>query len=346
MSVIITILAAVFIFGVIILVHELGHFLAARYSKIKVNEFAIGMGPAIFKRERKGTLYAIRLFPIGGFCSMEGENEDSEDEHAFSNAPIGKRILVIVSGAILNLLLGFIVIVILTATNKLIPTRTIHSFSEDSVTQASGLRVGDTLVAINGRNLYCSDDIFYELMRIKGSHTDVTVIRDNKRIQLKGIEFAVTETDTGVNDIKQDFYLVGISEKNILNVTKEALLNTVSITRLIFVSLLDLITGNIPINQVSGPVGIIDVIGQAARVSFSSLLYILSIITINLGAMNILPFPALDGGRLLILLIELFTKKRMNPKYEAYIHAAGFIILILFMLFVTYSDITKLFNRH
>jgi len=344
MSIIITIVASVFVFGLIILVHELGHFLAARYSKITVNEFAIGMGPAIFKKEKNGTLYAIRAFPIGGYCAMEGENDDSDDEHSFGRAPIGKRILVIISGAILNLLLGFIVIVILTASRNLIPTRTIHSFVENSVTEASGLKVGDTIVSLNGRNMYCSDDIFYELVRIKDRYTDVVVIRNSERMTLNNVEFNVTQTDEGINEIEQDFYLLGISDKNILNVLKEATLNTISITRLIFVSILDLITGNVAINQLSGPVGIIGVIGQAARVSFSSLLYILSVITINLGAMNILPFPALDGGRLLILAIELFTKKRMNQKYEAFIHAAGFVLLIALMLFVTYSDITKLFK--
>lgn len=345
MSVVITIIASIFVFGLIIFVHELGHFLAARWSGIKVNEFAIGMGPAILKKEKNGTLYALRAFPIGGYCAMEGENEESEDEHSFGKAPIGKRILVIVSGAILNLVLGFIVIIILTASNDLIPTRTIHSFVDNSVTEASGLQVGDTIVSLNGRKMYCSDDIFYELVRIKGKYTDVEVVRNNKRILLEDVEFSVTETKDGINEIDQDFYLLGIKDKNVFNVTKEAALNTVSITRLIFVSLLDLITGNVPINQLSGPVGIIEVIGQAASVSFSSLLYILSVITINLGAMNILPFPALDGGRLLILLIELVTKKRMNQKAEAIIHVIGFVILIGLMLFVTYSDITKLFNK-
>ena len=345
MSIVITIAASIVVFGLIILVHELGHFLAARWSGIKVNEFAIGMGPAILKKEKNGTLYALRLLPIGGYCAMEGENEQSDDAHAFGNAPLGKRILVIISGAMLNLVLGFIVMVILTASRDLIPTRTIHSFVDNSVTEASGLQVGDTLVAINGRNMFCSDDIFYELVRIKNQHADVVVLRDGKRVLLKQVEFNVAESDDGINEIRQDFFLLGISQKNVFNVTKEAALNTVSITRLIFVSLLDLFTGNVPINQLSGPIGIMEVIGQAAMVSMTSLLYILAVITINLGAMNILPFPALDGGRLLILIIEIFTKKRMNPKYEGYIHAAGFVILIVLMLFVTYSDITKLFRK-
>ena len=345
MSIVVTIITAVLVFGLIILVHELGHYLAARISKIKVNEFAIGMGPTILKKERKGTVYALRLFPIGGFCAMEGENEESDDENAFGKASVGKRIFVIISGAIFNLVLGFVVIIILTASRDLIPTRTIHSFIDNAVTEASGLRVGVTIVALNGRNMFCSDDLFYELVRVKGNTADVLVIRDNERLLLKDVEFSITKNPDGINEIDQDFYLLGIADKDILNVLKEASLNTISIVRLIFMSVLDLITGNVPINQLSGPVGIIEVIGQAARISFSSVLYILSIITINLGAMNVLPFPALDGGRLLILLIELFTKKRMNPKYEAYIHAAGFVILIALMLFVTYSDITKLFRR-
>ena len=346
MSIIITIVASIFVFGLIIFIHELGHYLAARHSKIKVNEFAIGMGPALIKWERKGTVYAIRLLPIGGYCTMEGENEESDSEDSFSKAPVGKRILVVISGAILNLVLGFIVMIGITASQDLIPTRTVFGFVENSVTEASGLKTGDTIVAMNGRNMYCSSDIFYELVRIKGRFTDVTVIRDGKRMLLEDVEFSITKGANGVNEIDQDFYILGIREKTVLNVTKEAALSTVSIARLIFMSILDLITGNVPINQMSGPVGIVEVIGQAALIDFSSLLYILAVITINLGAMNILPFPALDGGRLLILLIELITKKRMNPKFEGYIHAIGFILLIVLMLFVTYNDISKLFRRN
>lgn len=344
MSIVITILASVLIFGLIIFIHEFGHFIAAKRSGIKVNEFAIGMGPAIIKWGKKETKYAIRLFPIGGYCAMEGEDEDSDEEGSFSKAPVGRRILVVIAGALMNLVLGFIVVIGLTMSADLVPTRTIHSFHENAVTEASGLQVDDTIVAINGRNMYVANDIVYEMARIKGRTTDVVVLRDGEKLTLHDVEFDITTDEDGVNSFNLDFTLYGV-KKTFGSVMKEAWLWTVSITRLIFVSLVDLITGNVAINQLSGPVGIIEVIGQAAKVDFYSLFYILAIISINLGVMNLLPLPALDGGRLVILLIEAITKKRINPKYEGYIHAIGFVLLIALMLFVTYNDITKLFSR-
>ncbi len=350
MTVVITLIASVFVFGLIIFVHEFGHFIAARIGGIKVNEFAIGMGPTIIKWKRKDTKYSIRLFPIGGFCSMEGEDEESEEEGSFGKAPVSNRILVVLAGAIMNLLLGFIVIVCLTAAKQpgdsknLIRTRTILGFNEGAVTEASGMMAGDTILAVNGRNMYTFNDVIYELARVKGRFTDVIVERDGSRVTLPSVEFDITPGEDGVNIINPDFTILGV-EKTFGSVLKESCLWTVSITRLVFVSFVDLVTGNVAINQLSGPVGIIEVIGQAASVDFYSLFYILAIITINLGVMNVLPLPALDGGRFVILLIEAVTKKRLNPKYEGIIHAVGFVLLILLMLFVTYNDITKLFRR-
>ena len=344
MSILITIIASIFVFGLIIFIHELGHFLAAKFSGIKVIEFAIGMGPVVFRRIKNETKYTLRLLPIGGFCSMEGEDAESNAEGSFTTAPISNRLMVILAGAVMNLLLGFIVIIGLTLSAELVPTRTIHSFEQNSVTEASGLKPGDTIVAMNGRNMYVSSDIIYELARIKGRTTDVVVERGKEKILVNDVEFDITQNSDGVNEINLDFYRLGVP-KTFGNVLKESGLWTVSITRLIFVSIVDLFTGNAVINQLSGPVGIIGVIGQAAMVDFYSLFYILAIISINLGVMNMLPLPALDGGRMMILIIELITRKHLNPKYEGYIHAAGFILLITLMLFVTYNDITKLFGR-
>ncbi|MCL2538717.1 MAG: RIP metalloprotease RseP [Oscillospiraceae bacterium] len=344
MSLVITLAASVLVFGVIILAHEMGHYLAARFSGIKVLEFSLGMGPAIIKWTRNDTRYSIRLLPIGGYCSMEGENEESDDEGSFSSAPVGNRMFVILAGAVLNFLLGFLIIVGLTLSSDSIWTRTVSAFSADAVTKNSGLEVGDTILAINGRNMYVANDILYEMLRIKGNHADVVVERDGKRMTLEDVEFAITQNADGVNDIRFDFGLLGV-KKNVGNVLRESVMWTVSIARLIFMSLVDIITGHVAINQLSGPVGIIEVIGQAASVDFYSLFYILAIITINLGVMNVLPLPALDGGRLLILLSELLTGKRINPRYEGYIHASGFVLLMLLMVFVTYNDITKLFVR-
>lgn len=346
MSIVLTILVSVFLFGIIIFVHELGHFISAKLSGITVKEFALGMGPVIFKKVKNNTQYALRLFPIGGFVSMVGEDEESDEEGSFGKAPVGNRILVVVSGAIMNLFLGFIIVIGLTTFSRanLITTNTIAEFEGGAVTKASGLREGDTIVSINGRNMFVANDIIYELTRVKGNKAEVTIERDGEKVKLKDVEFDITKGKDGINEINIDFYMYG-REKTLFNVVKESGLWTLSITRLVFVSLFDLITGNVPINQLSGPVGIIQLIGEAVSIDFYAVFYLAAIITINLGVMNILPLPALDGGRFVILLIEAVTKRRLNPKYEGFIHLVGFVLLIAFMLFVTYNDISKIFNR-
>ncbi|MEG2678012.1 MAG: site-2 protease family protein, partial [Oscillospiraceae bacterium] len=164
MSFIIKALASILVFGLIIFIHEFGHFIVAKLSKIKVNEFALGMGPKLFSKQKGDTLYSLRAFPIGGFCAMEGEDEDSDDKGAFSKAPVLNRIGVVVAGAIMNLILGFVVLLCLTAGEKTLASRTISVFDDNAVTQSSGLEVGDTIIAIDGRKMYIADDIIYELV--------------------------------------------------------------------------------------------------------------------------------------------------------------------------------------
>lgn len=350
MQVVLTILASIFIFGLIILVHEFGHFITAKMSGVRVLEFALGMGPILFKWKRGDTVYALKLLPIGGSCTMQGEDEDDEDadeEGSFNKAPVGNRILIIVAGAIMNLLLGFVVLIIMVSTQSdLIATRTIHSFEEDiAISNKTGLQEGDTILAINGRNMFVYDDIVYELVRAKDYKADILVERDGEKVTLEDVAFPTyydEQTDTEV--MMRDFYVYG-QEKTFGSVLKESALETVSMARLIFVSLIDLITGRVPLNQLSGPVGIVGIINQATGIGFHMVLYILAVITINLGVVNLLPLPALDGGRLVFLLFEAITKKRLNPKYEGYIHAIGLILLLVLMLFVTFNDITALFRR-
>lgn len=344
MSVIITILALVLILGVIIFVHELGHFIFAKIAKIKVNEFSMGMGPRIWGFTKGDTEYNLRLFPIGGFVAMEGEEDESEDARSYSNAPIGKRLLVIIAGAAMNLILGFCLIVGMTATGDLVPTRQVHSFEAGATTEASGLMVGDTILAVNGRNMYIANDIFYEMARVKDGKADVLVLRDGEKILLEDVVFTVEETEDGYNMLVLDFWFVG-EPPNFGNVMKYSFLETVDMTRQIYIGLIDLITGNAAINQLSGPVGIAGIVGTAISINFRAVLSIVALISINLGVVNLLPLPALDGGKLIFIIIEGITKKKINPKYEGIIHLIGFILLIALMLIVTYNDITKLFSR-
>ena len=344
MTTVITIISALIIYGLVITIHEFGHFITAKLSGIKVNEFSIGMGPKIISREKGETQYSLRAFPIGGFVSMEGEDEDSEDERSFNNAPVGNRILVSVAGAAMNLLLGFIVMLIFTCSEDVISSRTIYGFQvENSVTEASGLQAGDTILAINGRRMYCADDISYELLRVEDGSADMTVLRDGKKVELENVQFEQTTYEDGTQGIVIDFIVYGV-QKNFSNVIRYSFLSSISLARQVFISLVDLITGRAAINQLSGPVGIISVISTVASYrSISTMLRLLALITINLGIFNLLPVPALDGGRLFLLLFEAITKKRLDTKYEAIVNLVGFALLIGLMLFVTYNDITRLF---
>ncbi|MEG0750687.1 MAG: RIP metalloprotease RseP [Oscillospiraceae bacterium] len=344
MGIVITIAASILIFGLVILIHEFGHFICAKLSGIKVNEFAMGMGPKLLSKQFGETTYSLRAFPIGGFVMMEGEDDDSEELGSFNRAPVGNRILVVVAGAVMNLLLGFAVLLTFTATEKALATRTVGGFYDNATTQSSGLRVGDTIVAINGRRMYVTDDIPYELMRVKDGSADLIVTREGERVELPNVRFETTTYEDGSTGIRFDFY-VQAAEKTIASVLRESALATLSMARQIFISLIDLVTGNVAINQLSGPVGIVSIISSAVSYGIRPLMSLLALITINLGIFNLMPLPALDGGRLVFLLFEAVTKKRLNPKYEGFVNVAGFVLLIALMLFVTYNDVTKLFMR-
>ena len=340
MSLFITILASILVFGSVIFIHELGHFATAKLCGIKVNEFSLGMGPALLRFEKGDTTYALRLLPIGGFVSMEGEDEESDDEHSFSKAKVWKRFLVVAAGAVMNMILGFLVLVILVCRQSAITSRTVSVFSENASTQASGLQVGDEILAVNGRRCFIADDVIYELVRTQNGTADLTVLRDGKKVLLEDVVFTTQETEEGTSLII-DFKVLPI-EKTFFNVVKEAGLWTCSLSRMIFLSLIDLVTGRVAINNLSGPVGIVTVISEAASIGWEPILLILAVITINLGIFNLIPFPALDGGKLFLLLVEGIRRKALPEKYEIVINLAGFAALMLLMLFVTYNDIARL----
>ena len=342
MSFLVQALASVFVFSSVIFIHELGHFIVAKMSGITVNEFSLGMGPRLIGFTKGETEYSLRLLPIGGFVAMEGEDEESDNEGAFSKAPVQNRIAVVVAGAVMNLVLGFCVLVFLTSQQDAITSKTISMFHENAMTQQTGLQVDDEIIAVNGRRCYIANDIIYEFARTQNGVADFTVRRDGKIVQLEDVTF---ETYVDENNIKQlviDFYVYP-EEKTVLTVIDEASKWTMSLARTVFLSLIDLVTGNVPINQMSGPVGIVTVISEAASIGFDQVLLILALITINLGVFNLVPFPALDGGRLLFLLLELVRGKPIKQKYEIWVNTAGMGILLAFMAFVTFSDITKLF---
>lgn len=336
------IIIAIIVFGVIIAIHEFGHFTVAKLCNIKVNEFAIGMGPALLKRRKGETLYALRAIPIGGYVKMEGEDESSDDDRAFNKKPVYQRMLVVVAGAVMNLLLGFIIILIATMMSKGISSTVVANFDENATSHKSGLQVNDKILKINGRRIFVDADIVFELLNDEDGVTQMLVERSGEKVHLNDVKFDIEKNEDGTQSINFDFMVYG-HEKTFTNIIKFTANKTASTARIIWITLTDLIKGKYGINDLSGPIGVVDAIGQASAMGLVELLALASFITINVGIFNLLPIPALDGGRLVFLAIEGIRRKPIKPEYEGYVHFIGLALLLLLMLVVSISDIVKLF---
>lgn len=344
MSTAIQIILALLILNVLVIIHELGHFISARLSGIQVNEFAIGMGPAILKKEHKGTIYALRAFPIGGFVAMEGEDEESASINAFGKKPVWKRMIVVVAGAVMNLLLGLLLTFILVLRQAQLPSTVIGDFDKDATSVKSGLQIGDKLLKMDSTSIQIYSDVVYYLARNEDGVSDILVERDGKKVLLSDVKFD-TEVVQKLMTSKRDFYFTPES-KTILTVAKHTVGQTFSFVKVIYYSLYDLFRGKYSLDDISGPVGTVTVIGQTIGQTkvdgINPILYLAAFITINLGIFNLLPLPALDGGRFLFLLVEAIRRKPINQKYEGMVHFAGFALLILLIVIVTFNDIKNL----
>jgi len=332
---------AILLFIILIIIHEFGHFIAAKLLGVRVNEFAVGFGPKLFKKKLGETVYAVNLVPLGGYCAMEGEDEASGDEKAFCNKKPWRRFLIVIMGAIFNLLLGVIIIGCTLIPQERFTTTTIAEFHENSVSSEHGLKVDDKIIAVNGRRIFSTYDLSYAFTNVKNSVIDMTVLRDGEKLDLENVKFDSKEID-GIDYLSVDFYVYG-KEKNFVSFIGETFNTTFSYCAVVWRSLIDLITGKYGISAVSGPVGVTAVIGSIAKQNLQNLLPIMALITVNLGIFNLLPVPALDGGRLVFILFEMIFKKPVPQKYESAVHAAGFILLIGFMLLITAKDIWTLF---
>ena len=333
-------LVAIALFLVLIIIHEFGHFIAAKLLGVKVNEFAVGFGPKLFSKQGKETKYSVNLIPLGGYCAMEGEDEDSGDNRAFCNKKPWRRFIIIAMGAIFNLILGLVIVAITLAPQEAFNSTVVAEFKENAVSSESGLMVNDKITEVEGRKIFSTYDLSYAFTNVKDGKIDMTVIRDGKRVELKDVAFNSSEED-GISYLEVDFYVYGI-KKTVGSYIEQTFATAASYCAVVWRSLIDIIGGKYGISAVSGPVGIAAAIGSAAKVSLANLLPIMAIITINLGLFNLLPIPALDGGRLLFILIEMIFRKPVPQKYEAAVHAAGFAVLIAFMLFITAKDIWSL----
>ena len=342
-------LVAVLFFGVIIMIHEVGHFVCAKFFKVKINEFSIGMGPLLFKFKKGETQYSIRLFPIGGYVSMEGEDEESEDDSAFNRKPAWQRAIILSAGAILNLILGVVLMAVIISTSESrIGTPQIAQFiGPNAQSEQYGLKAGDKIKAINGNKTYTTYDLNFFMMRDKDAVMDFTVERDGERIQVNSVKFKTQDIE-GIKAVIYDFKIIGI-DKTFGSVLKYSCLESLSIARMVWLSLFDIITMQFSLNDLSGPIGTMDIIAdtasQATKTDYSGILTIMAFITINVGIFNLLPFPALDGGRLFFVIIEGIRRKPVPQKYEALVHSVGIVLLLTLVVVITFNDIVKLFFK-
>ncbi len=354
------IVIALLLFGVIVFVHELGHFLVAKASGVRVNEFALGMGPKLVSFGKKETTYSLRLLPFGGFCSMEGEDEDSDDPKAFNNKHVVKRILIVVAGVMMNFILGYVVLLLalgcfmpMSNGEVLYPTTTIARLEEDTASFQSGLRPGDTIVSINSRPVLTRNDMMIIMQSDEDGVMPMMVRRiiDGKeqKVSLPEVTFDIKQTEDGIRYLQYDFILYG-KQQTLLNTFAEAGKTELSLVTTVWWSLADLVSGKYGLNELAGPVGTVDIIGdmveQAAntvsREDIYSTLTMFALISVNVGVMNLLPLPALDGGRLIFLLFELIFRRKVPQKFEGMVHFIGFALLILLMLVITFNDIFRL----
>ena len=365
MSFIITILAALLVFSAVIAIHEFGHFTVAKLCGIQVNEFSIGMGPVLWKKNHKGTQYSLRALPVGGFVALEGEespeSQQAEAAHTvqeqpapeteasvqptgvpLNEAPVWQRALVMVAGAVMNFVLGFVVLVVLIAAqNEPITSKTIYAIQDGALCGQTGLQAGDKVLAVNGRRCFVANDILYELVRTQSYSADFTVLRNGQKVHLPRVQFDTWQDEKGETHMSIGFSVYGL-EKTPGNVLREAGNSVLYYGRIVFTSLVDLVRGRESINNLSGPVGIVSAIGQAASYGWQDLLEMLALITVNLGILNLLPFPALDGGKVVFLVIEGVTGHAVPKKLQSVLTLATFGLLFGLMLFATYNDILRL----
>ncbi len=346
------IIIAILAFGVLIAVHELGHFLAAKACGVKVNEFSIGMGPAILKKQGKETLYALRCLPIGGYCAMEGEDEDTGDERAFTRQPAWKRAIILVAGALMNFIMGFIIVVILYSGANYFVGNTIVDTIDGFKYAENGIEPGDRIYSIDGHRVYYQEDFSMYMSRSNGN-VDMVVIRDGEKVLLEDYELA---PDYYTDEDGEQVYVYGLTfnaiEANFWQKLRYSVYCSYNFVRIVWMGLTDLVTGNAGLDEMAGVVGIVSTIndvGQASATSaiaFANIAYLIALIAVNLAVVNMLPIPALDGGRVFFLLVNVIVekvfRKKVNPKYEGYIHAAGMVVLLGLMVVLVVNDVMRI----
>ena len=354
-----SVLFAILLFSFLIFIHELGHFAAAKLSGVQVNEFALFMGPAIYKKQVGETLYSIRTIPIGGYCAMEGEDEDSDNPRSFQKAALWKRLVILVAGAAMNFVAGVVLMAIVYAPAQQFVVPVVDSFEEGCLLEAKdgdfGFKIGDRILEIDGEKIYTSSDFSLILSLNPGEIHDVTVLRNGERLSLEGMALRKAEFPDGNGGSSMRYgFSFSLEDATFANKLDYAWKNTLNTVRTVRLSLQMLLSGQAGLSDMGGPVMIVDQMAEVAASSPTALdallnmLYFGAFIAINLAVMHLLPIPALDGGRVVGLLItaaiEAVTRKKLDPKYEGYIHGAGMLLLLGLMVLIMFKDIFVVFK--
>ena len=352
------ILAAILIFGVLVIVHELGHFLAAKACGVRVNEFSVGMGPQLLHTVRGETEYSLRALPLGGFCAMAGEDDDCDDADSLYRQSVWKQFIIFVAGAAMNFLIGFLIICALYSGAKGFLTADIMALEPDFPQQGEdGILLGDTIYAINGERVYLRSDVslIMELISPDDDTMELTVLRSGEKLT------RTLHKQTYTDENGKEFRAYGFSYGGVVEATpllrlKYSWYQTLDYVRLVRVSLQMLLSGGAGVKDLSGPVGIVSTITEVGKeteaeagfaAAMENVLFFAAMIAVNLAVMNLLPLPALDGGHVLFLLVNsismLLFKREIPRKYLNAVSGVGFAALMALMLLITLQDILKLF---
>ncbi len=353
MTTVLYVILAILIFGLLIGIHEFGHFAAAKLCGVKVLEFALGMGPAIFKKQGKETLYSLRCLPFGGYCAMAGEDENSDDPRAFTNQAVWKRAIILCAGAFMNFLLGVVIVAILYTGAYAFRNSEIVGFMPGCPYEGgSALQKGDRFYKIDGKRIYMHFDVGDFLDQGDGTY-DLVMLRDGKKITLK--DYPMQRILYEGESRKMYGFYFGYDDATVLNTVRYAWNTAMEFGRWVWMGLGQLIHGQVGVDEMTGPVGIVDYIAETGEQAESTgdalynIFYFAAFIAVNLAIMNMLPLPALDGGRVFLLLvtglIEAITRRKLDPRYEGYIHAAGLVLLLALMAFIMFHDIVRIFTK-
>lgn len=349
------IVIAILAFGVLIAVHELGHFFAAKAFGVKVEEFALGMGPTIFKKQGKETLYSLHLLPFGGFCAMEGEDEEMDSPRAFTSQKAWKRAIILFAGAFMNFVLGFILCLCIVPMSWGFTEPVIDWFDPGCpFAGEQGIMEGDRIYSVDGHRTYFTGNFSDYMSRGNSEYHDVVVVRDGKKVLIEDLYMPLMEYPDGSGGTSLRYGIHLLQRKFGVGPTiKYAWYQCMDFCRVVWESLGMLFGGEVGLRDMSGPVGVVDIVNDVAsqaenaRAAAFNICYIFALIAVNLAIMNLLPIPALDGGRIFFLIvtwiIEKIIRRKLNPKYEGYIHTAGFILLMALMAFLLFSDVLRAF---